>query len=323
MKFSIIIPVYKVELYLRQCINSVLNQSYKDFELILVDDGSPDNCPVICDEYASRDIRVKVIHKSNGGLSDARNAGLDIAKGEYVLFLDSDDWWDDVLALEKINLKIKDTDADLIIIGMKKFFMQKKCFSDERIPQKCDKIKFILSHAQVLQKYMQSNIFVACACDKVLRRTIIEQDHQRFVKGQYSEDIEWCCKLLKKELCIEVLEEVFYVYRQQVSTSITANVGINNIQSIVEIIDRYAIQRSSVPLFHFLANQYVLLMANYMRLPKEDQQTIAHKVKSFWWLLIYNWYPYVKLVSRIKFLGFTLTTKVLRLYYLYQYNWKK
>lgn len=112
MRFSIIVPIYKVELYLRQCINSVLNQSYKDFELILVDDGSPDNCPIICDEYASRDIRVKVIHKSNGGLSDARNVGLDVAQGEYVLFLDSDDWWDDVLALEKINLKIKDTDAD-------------------------------------------------------------------------------------------------------------------------------------------------------------------------------------------------------------------
>lgn len=160
MKFSIIIPVYKVELYLRQCINSVLNQSYKDFELILVDDGSPDNCPVICDEYASRDIRVKVIHKSNGGLSDARNAGLDIAKGEYVLFLDSDDWWDDVLALEKINLKIKDTDADLIIIGMKKFFSKKNVLVMNCIPQKCDKIKFILSPCTKFYKNICKVIFL-------------------------------------------------------------------------------------------------------------------------------------------------------------------
>ena len=323
MRFSIIVPIYKVELYLRQCINSVLNQSYKDFELILVDDGSPDNCPIICDEYASRDIRVKVIHKSNGGLSDARNVGLDVAQGEYVLFLDSDDWWDDVLALEKINLKIKDTEADLIIIGMKKFFMQQNSLSDERIPKKCDKGNCTLSHAQALQKYMQSNIFVACAWDKVLRRTIIEQDHQRFIKGQYSEDIEWCCKLLKKNLRVEVLEEAFYVYRQQVPTSITVNVGIRNIQSIVDVIGRYATKKSSVFLLHFLANQYVLLITNYMRLPKKDQQMVTHKIKSFWWLFAYNWYPYVKLVSRIKLLGFMLTTKVLRLYYLYQYNWKK
>ena len=323
MKFSIIIPVYKVELYLRQCVESVLRQSCKDLEVILVDDGSPDNCPAICDDYAKKDNRVRVIHKINGGLSDARNIGLEIAEGEYVLFLDSDDWWDDLQALEKINSKLNGTDADMIIIGMKKFYTQQNIFEDERIPQKCDKENCTLSHAQVIQKYMQSNIFVACAWDKVVRRTIIEQDHQRFVKGQYSEDIEWCCKLLEKNLNIEILEESFYVYRQQVSTSITANVSLKNIHSIVDVIERYAPKKTSVPLLHFLANQYVLLIVNYMRLPKEDRQKIRNKIKSFWWLLVYNWYPYVKLVSRIKPLGYTLTTKVLRLYYLYQYNWKQ
>ena len=89
---SVIVPIFKVEDYLRKCVDSVINQTYKNLEIILVDDGSPDNCPKICDEYANQDSRIKVIHKENGGLSDARNAGMKIAKGEYVSFIDSDDY---------------------------------------------------------------------------------------------------------------------------------------------------------------------------------------------------------------------------------------
>ena len=91
---SVIIPVYKVEKYLRQCVDSVINQTYKNLEIILVDDGSPDNCGKICDEYAEKDKRVKVIHQLNKGLSGARNTGTEQASGEYIAFVDSDDWLD-------------------------------------------------------------------------------------------------------------------------------------------------------------------------------------------------------------------------------------
>lgn len=91
MKLSIIVPIYNVEPYLQRCVDSILNQTFTDFELILVDDGSPDNSPAICDDYAQKDSRINVIHKVNGGLSDARNAGLAIAQGEYVGFVDGDD----------------------------------------------------------------------------------------------------------------------------------------------------------------------------------------------------------------------------------------
>lgn len=89
---SIIVPVYKVEDYINQCINSILHQSYENWELILVDDGSPDLCGCICDDFATKDKRIKVIHKENGGLSDARNAGINIARGDYFTFIDSDDY---------------------------------------------------------------------------------------------------------------------------------------------------------------------------------------------------------------------------------------
>ena len=91
-KITIVVPVYKVEKYLRRCIESILQQTYKNIEIILVDDGSPDNCGKICDEYKEKDNRIIVIHKENGGLSDARNAGIDIATGKYIAFIDSDDY---------------------------------------------------------------------------------------------------------------------------------------------------------------------------------------------------------------------------------------
>ncbi|HCI64916.1 MAG TPA: glycosyl transferase, partial [Clostridiales bacterium] len=89
---SVIVPVYRVEAFLPRCLDSIRGQTYKNLEIILVDDGSPDNCGKICDEYAEMDSRIRVIHKKNGGLSSARNAGLDVAVGDYIGFVDSDDW---------------------------------------------------------------------------------------------------------------------------------------------------------------------------------------------------------------------------------------
>lgn len=91
-KLSIIVPVFRVEKFLARCVDSILTQTYRNIEVILVDDGSPDNCPRICDDYSRVDTRVRVIHKLNGGLCSARNAGLDVANGDYITFVDSDDW---------------------------------------------------------------------------------------------------------------------------------------------------------------------------------------------------------------------------------------
>ena len=112
---SIIVPVYNVEPFISECINSILIQSYKNFELILVNDGSTDNSPTICEQYASKDKRIKVIHKANGGLSDARNWGLKFSSGDYVVFLDSDDYWNDCDALFSLNsLLNKYSEVDVV-----------------------------------------------------------------------------------------------------------------------------------------------------------------------------------------------------------------
>lgn len=111
---SIIVPVYKVEPYLHKCVNSILSQTYADIEIFLVDDGSPDNCGRVCDEYASKDSRVRVIHKSNGGLVSARNAGYDIAKGDWIMYVDGDDWIDADTCERMMNAVIKYPDVDIV-----------------------------------------------------------------------------------------------------------------------------------------------------------------------------------------------------------------
>lgn len=116
MLFSIVVPIYKVEKYLNQCVDSILTQSFTDFELILVDDGSPDNCPKICDEYAEKDNRVKVVHKNNGGLVSARKAGLEIAEGEYIVNIDGDDYIKQGY-LQEFATAIKQRNADVVCVS--------------------------------------------------------------------------------------------------------------------------------------------------------------------------------------------------------------
>lgn len=130
-KISVIVPVYKAEKYLHRCVDSILSQTFTDFELILVDDGSPDNSGVICDEYAVKDMRVKVLHKNNGGVSSARNVGLDSAQGEWLLFLDADDW----LSCNTFDecLRIGDN-CDIIRFGYNSVFDENGDITKKRLP---------------------------------------------------------------------------------------------------------------------------------------------------------------------------------------------
>lgn len=118
---SVIVPVYKVEQYLDKCIDSIVNQTYKNLEIILVDDGSPDNCPKMCDDWAKKDKRIKVIHKGNGGVSLARNIGIDESTGEYISFVDSDDWIENTFFEELLNISLK-YNSKYITCGYKRVY---------------------------------------------------------------------------------------------------------------------------------------------------------------------------------------------------------
>lgn len=165
---SFIIPVFNVEKYLQKCVDSILSQTYQNIEVILVDDGSPDKCPQICDEYTVKDGRVKVIHKSNGGLSDARNVGLLFSNGEYVVFLDGDDFWMEINNLQNLVDILRIQKYDFIGFNCSYYYPTSNTYEkwialDDRLPTNCDKLNYIIS-------LVRSGTFPMSACLKIIRR---------------------------------------------------------------------------------------------------------------------------------------------------------
>lgn len=221
--FSIIVPIFKVERYLEQCLKGVLEQTCNDYELILVDDGSPDRCGEICDMYAKEDGRVKVIHKKNGGLSSARNAGLDIAIGEYIVFLDSDDFWDDLNALDEIKKNLTDSVADVLIIPFKRYYEDSNTYT-LAMQEKVNRILVCSNNKNESTEYLiKYNLFRASACSKIIRRHIVSEHYMRFIVGCLSEDMDWCGDILLYCNKFDYYNNPFYCYRQQRGGSITAN----------------------------------------------------------------------------------------------------
>lgn len=217
---SIIIPVYNVEKYLLTCVNSVLTQTSSDYEIILVDDGSIDNSGNICDDFVHIYKNIKVIHKKNGGLSDARNIGLESAHGRYIVFLDSDDYWDDKKLIEKIISTIQESSPDLIVFGYEKIYSNGKHIDYQPLVE-CDTVT----------ELTKCNEFITCAWDKVIKKDILIENNIRFEKGVYSEDMEWCAKLFLNSISCKVIKQTPYMYRQR-EGSITKRVNEKNVSDI-------------------------------------------------------------------------------------------
>lgn len=221
-RFSVIVPIYNVEKYLQTCVDSILAQTYSDLEVILVDDGSPDHCGELCDQYAEGDSRVKVVHKVNGGLSSARNAGLDIAIGEYVIFVDSDDYWDDNTALEHIQSNLLESNADLLVFPAKRYYEDENRFTSI-LNLEVGRNKVTTDNTDQAIKYMlENNIYRAAAWNKVIKKSIIDKHNMRFKVGYLSEDMDWCGDLLVYCNRFDFYENPFYVYRQHRKGSITS-----------------------------------------------------------------------------------------------------
>lgn len=250
---SIIVPIYKVEPYLRHCLNSIVNQTYTNLEIILVDDGSPDNCPQICDEYAARDNRIVVIHKENGGLSDARNAGLDIAKGDFIYFLDSDDYLgEDIISCLYEHIQAKDNVAIAIGYFTSVYGNESKPYRKEWI---FDKPRYIESTDFVNRMLMEKSNFAATA--KLYKRDLFE--NLRFQKGKRNEDTLFIADLaliIEKNSfsCIDVPIYSYYyrIHTQSISHDekdpLEKHV-INNYETIIEMF------KSRAYLVHFLKNR--------------------------------------------------------------------
>ena len=232
-KISLIVPVYKVEQYLRRCLDSIASQTFTDWECILIDDGSPDKSGAICDEYAGRDSRFRVIHQENKGVSAARNAGLDAAQGEWIGFVDSDDWVEKEM-IEAL-LSVKDISSTELVICSVKDTLGLGTFM---LPSDIDKKDW----RNALSAFLPS------ACAKAFRREIIEKNRLRFpVVVKLGEDTCFVYMYLSNIHSISFIKEPFYTYFISNEESATHNISedtVKDFENLVRKLETYIAERN-------------------------------------------------------------------------------
>jgi len=211
---SVIVPVYKVEAWLDRCVASVAGQTYDNLEIILVDDGSPDGCPALCDGWAEKDCRVRVIHKENGGLSSARNAGLDVCRGEFVAFVDSDDWIEPDYYSQVLSRMLRQQGD----IGCAGRYNVDEATMEKRVGL-CPRTEGVISPEEMLRRMLTWRECDFSACDKVFRASLWSDI--RFPLGKTSEDVGTLYKVVDRAERILLYPEPVYNYFHR-AMSITA-----------------------------------------------------------------------------------------------------
>lgn len=317
MKISVIIPIYNVGFYLQECVNSVIKQTYKNLEIILVDDGSTDECPNICDTYAKQYSNVKVVHKQNGGLSDARNVGILNSTGDYLLFLDADDFWKDSTAVQSLVDRINITHADLLNYSYIKYYEDLKkyinYFEDlEPLPLDFNKLESI-------QYLLDNNLYIASACNKLIKKSLFEDGDLYFVKGIYSEDIDWCLRLLIKAGSVDFICENFYCYRQR-SDSITHTINdkkcrdlTNNILKCFSLVNKS--ESLQDVLYKYVAYQYGTFFIT-QAVAENYQSECINELSKYKWVLKYhsNNKKLIILNIMVTLFGYKLSCKIIRFF---------
>ena len=215
---SIIVPVYNVEKYLPRCVDSILNQTYRNLEVILVDDGTKDSCDVICDAYAQKDSRVRVIHKENGGLSSARNAGIDIARGEYLGFVDSDDWIEPETYESLLELA-KKYDVKLVCGGRYDADGATGCRTVGLCPEKEE----VITGEEMCGRIFLWDQMDSAAVDKLYHRSLFENIRYPFAK--VSEDVPTTYRIVLKAGQAALCPKPFYTYYHRPDSITTANIS--------------------------------------------------------------------------------------------------
>lgn len=232
---SIIIPVYKAETFFDECVRSILAQSYNNFELILVDDGSPDRCPELCDKWAVTDGRIKVIHKQNGGVSSARNSGLEIASGEYICFVDSDDTIP-VNGLQTLVSSIEQSNVD-VVFGMFQFQYGDKLLPHAlRLPEGKYLFKDVLN--DFIDDGTLGGFLLGSACAALYKRKVIMANHLRFMEGlKNNEDGLFNFELALDADSFAVVNTPVYNYRQDDVPSKPNRMNENFGEKVFDILD--------------------------------------------------------------------------------------
>ena len=281
-EISVIVPVYNVEKYLQRCVDSLLRQTFHNCEILLVDDGATDSSGAMCDGYAARDSRVRVIHKPNGGLSDARNAGLEVAQGKYVCFIDSDDYVEPDM-LEVLYRLVTEHDADLSICGIS------DSYEKGSYPQCPEEIEFVCTGREAQGITLEGKKLPGSVCTKLIRRELIG-DH-RFLKGKTYEDAFFTPELLLRAKTVAATTRSLYYYWHRDDSITTRPFSAKN----MDIVEAYAYtldqvrqrcpEHEELAMFrlcwaNFVVLDKMLVTENYRKLPQYPQ--VLKFLKNHW-----------------------------------------
>lgn len=265
-QISIIVPVYNAEAYLHRCIESLLAQTFHDFEILLINDGSLDKSGEICDYYAQRDVRIRVFHKENGGVSSTRQLGIELAKGKYSIHCDPDDWVEPDM-LEELYKKAIATDADMVICD---FFVD----STQNTTICKQPIKSNRSNDVLIQ--LLENRLHGSTCNKLIRHSLYSKYNVYFPNSiDYCEDFCVICQLLQQQLYISYLPKAYYHYNQfENAESITRKMNIKFIQRVmafIQVLEQLIMQIPNSESYIIIRKEFVLLTAaTYKILPFKD-----------------------------------------------------
>lgn len=257
-KVSIIVPVYNVSEYIEKCVESILSQTYKNIEVILVDDGSPDDCPQICDDIATKDGRVKVVHKKNGGLSSARNSGIEIATGDYIAFVDSDDYVFNDYIETLVNACIEN-DCKISACGYFEYYSENYCKTV------CGASSYTISPEEAIKDiFTMKNEICVVAWNKLYAADLFMQHNIRYPEGKIHEDVFTTYKLCALSNKIVYVNKPLYYYVQRSGSIMGQSFSEKRLQLIdaVKSIEPFVEQRS--PEFDKEFQYYVFL--NYLTL---------------------------------------------------------
>ena len=234
ISFSLIVPCYNVQDYLEQCINSILAQTYQNFEVILVDDGSTDSTPELCDRLALSDARILPYHKKNGGLSDARNYGIERANGDYYVFVDSDDFIAES-ALEHFAFIISRSHPDVLLTRLTEYYG-----NDNIIEQDMEMSVFFSAGVTVekaLQWEMKKTKSAWPAPKKILSARFVKKHEFRFLNGYLHEDLHWSCRVMMYAESFEICTEHWYYHRMKRVGSITNTISPKRVIDVIKMAD--------------------------------------------------------------------------------------
>lgn len=270
-KVSVIVPIYKVEKYLKRCIDSIIHQTYINLEIILIDDGSPDSCPEICDQYGNSDERICVIHKKNGGPSAARNIGLDIATGDYIVFVDSDDFMK-LNAIEVWVQECEEQDADMVIGN----FMSYYSGSDvDKSEWKNDMV--ILNSQSALEKMFLEDDRLCAPWGKLYKRNLFSAI--RYPEDFFlAEDMFIICDVFDKARKILYDKNIFYYYNQEGTSLVRSEFNIKKLSRVKAAREWLAFADKKYPDLHQAAlYRYMLIIINQCTPLLESKEKAAQQ----------------------------------------------